>query len=301
MRSIELRVDITDVIDIGEPGAIAATLHLPDEIAEGAALELIAAIHGGGYTRGYWHPRYTGFSGYSFAEDMAARGYGVLAFDMLGMGESARPDDESRLSRAKAAAAHHHVVTDVAAGLRDGRWASAGRIATTGIGHSMGGMMVIAQQGRHRSFDRLAALGWANQPMVLGDTDPATMAKAIAPGYLATPRETMRALFYWPDVPLALVEADEAAGSTTPACLGRDALTPGIVHADAAAMTCPVFLMHGQIDTSPDPLGEARYFRASRDVTVMTLEETAHCHNFATLRHRLWDRLDRWIASLPVA
>ncbi|MDB5738857.1 MAG: hypothetical protein JWO65_2525, partial [Sphingomonas bacterium] len=45
--------------------------------------------------------------------------------------------------------------------------------------------------------------------------------------------------------------------------------------------------------------GEASYFKASPDVTVMVLPETAHCHNFATLRHRLWDRMDRWIVSLP--
>ena len=109
----------------------------------------------------------------------------------------------------------------------------------------------------------------------------------------------MRKLFYWPDVPQGLIEADEAAGSTTPSCLGRDALTPGIVHEASARITCPVFLMHGEIDTSPDPHGEVAFFKASPDVTLMVLERTAHCHNFATLRHRLWDRLDAWVTSTP--
>jgi pimeloyl-ACP methyl ester carboxylesterase len=301
MRSIELRIDVTDTIAIGEPAAIAATLHLPDTVAEGATLELLIAIHGGGYTRGYWHPRFDGFPGYSFAEHMTALGYAVAAFDMLGMGESARPEDEAKLSREKAAAAHHQVAAEIEAGLASGRWASAGHIVTTGIGHSMGGLMVITQQGWHRSFDRLAVLGWANLPMVLGDIDPAEMAAAIRPGYLPSPRVAMRGFFYAPDVPLALIKADEAAGTTTPSCLGRDALTPGIVHAEAAAIACPVFIAHGVIDTSPDPRGEAAYFKASQDVTVMVLPDTAHCHNFATLRHRLWDRMDRWIASLPIA
>jgi hypothetical protein len=57
--------------------------------------------------------------------------------------------------------------------------------------------------------------------------------------------------------------------------------------------------MHGAVDTSPRPHAEVGYFRASPDVTLMVLPETAHCHNFATLRHRLWDRLDSWISSLP--
>jgi pimeloyl-ACP methyl ester carboxylesterase len=144
-------------------------------------------------------------------------------------------------------------------------------------------------------------LGWANQPMTLGDVTPEELAASIEPGYLASPRVAMRALFYAPDVPLALIEADEAAGSTTPSCLGRDALLPGIVHAASAAIDCPLFLMHGAVDTSPDPHGEVPFFRGSRDVTLMVLEDTAHCHNFATLRHRLWDRLDRWIGSVPTA
>ena len=57
--------------------------------------------------------------------------------------------------------------------------------------------------------------------------------------------------------------------------------------------------MHGEIDTSPDPHGEVAFFKASPDVTLMVLERTAHCHNFATLRHRLWDRLDGWVTSTP--
>jgi pimeloyl-ACP methyl ester carboxylesterase len=98
-----------------------------------------------------------------------------------------------------------------------------------------------------------------------------------------------------------LIEADEAAATRTPSCLGRDALKPGIVHDASASITCPVFVMHGAVDTSPDPHGEVRYFKSSDDVTVMVLRDTAHCHNFATRRRELWDRLDRWIGSLPVA
>jgi pimeloyl-ACP methyl ester carboxylesterase len=216
------------------------------------------------------------------------------------MGESTKPEPETLLSRAAIAAANHQVTTEIAAGLQDGRWGRAPGITITGIGHSIGGMMVITQQAAHRSFDRVAVLGWANQPLVLAGLDPAALAASIAPGYLASPREQMRPLFYAPDVPKALIEADEAAGSTTPACLGRDALRPGIVHEASAAITVPVFVMHGAIDTSPNPHGEVAFFSASNDVTLMRLPDTAHCHNFATLRHRLWNRLHVWIASLPV-
>ena len=299
MKTIELRIDVAAATGIAGT-EIAASLHLPEALSLDA-IELLFCIHGGGYTRGYWHPSFDGFPGYSFAEHMTARGRAVLAIDLLGMGESSKPEPETLLSRAKVAAASHQAVAEIASGLQDGRWATAGRVIVTGIGHSIGGMMVITQAAAHPSFDRVAVLGWANQPMVLGDTDPATMAASITPGYLSTPRPMMRALFYAADVPLALIEADEACATRTPACLGRDALTPGIVHMASAAIISPVFVMHSDVDTSPAPHGEAAFFTGSRDVTLMVLEDTAHCHNFATLRHRLWDRLDRWIDSLPIA
>lgn len=299
MRTIELRIDVAAVTGI--PGTeVAASLHLPDALSD-AAIELLFCVHGGGYTRGYWHPAFEGFPGYSFAEHLTARGRTVLAIDLLGMGESSKPEPETLLSRAKVAAASHQAVTQIVRGLQDGRWARAARVIVTGIGHSIGGLMVITQAAGHPSFDRVAVLGWSNQPMVLGDTDPATLAASITPGYLASPRQTMRALFYAADVPLALIEADEACGTKTPACLGRDALTPGIVHAASAAIASPVFVMHSDVDTSPAPHGEVAFFSGSCDVTLMVLEDTAHCHNFGVLRHRLWDRLDRWIDSLPLA
>jgi len=299
MRSIALTIDVSASTGL-EEASLAACLHLPDTVPEGLPLELLVCLHGGGYTRGYWHPAFADFAGYSFAEDFSARGHAILAIDLLGMGESFKPEPETLLSRAMVAAANHQATTDVVRGLQDGSWAKAAAVTVTGVGHSIGGMMVITQAAAHQSFARVAVLGWANQPMVLGDADPAMLARAIEPGYLATPRLMMRALFYAPDVPLALIEADEAAGSTTPSCLGRDALTPGIVHQASAAIACPVFVMHGAIDTSPDPHGEVAFFKGSNDVTLMVLPDTAHSHNFAQRRHALWDRLNGWIAATPV-
>ncbi len=298
MRTHELRIDVA--CSTGLAGAhIACSLHLPDDLPAGAPSELLICVHGGGYTRAYWHPRFPDFPGYSFAEHVCARNRAVLAIDLLGIGESTKPEPETLLSREIVAAASHQVTTEITQGLQDGRWGRVERITTTGIGHSIGGMMVITQQAIHQSFDRLAVLGWANQPLVLAGLDPAALAASIAPGYLASPRAQMRPLFYAPDVPKALIEADEAAGSTTPACLGRDALRPGIVHDASAAITVPVFIMHGSTDTSPNPHGEVAFFTGSDDVTLLRLPETAHCHNFATSRHRLWDRLEGWLVALP--
>ena len=287
MKSTELKIDVAPAADLGEPVYLAATLHLPDGM-DPAPAHLLFALHGGGYTRAYWDPAFADAS-YSFARFFTGRGKAVLTVDMLGMGESSQPEPESRLSRAIIAAAHAAALADVRA--RFDR-----PVSVTGIGHSMGGMMIVDQAAAHGGMGRVAVLGWANEAMVLGDTDVATLKGGLIPsGYLASPRERMRKLFYWPDVPEALILADEAAGSTTPATLGRNALTPGIVHAAAARIAVPVLVVQSEIDTSPSPGKEPGYFSASSDVELQRVANAAHCQNFASTRLEHWRALDEWI------
>ena len=288
MTSEDFMIDVTAAAVIGQSVHIAATLHLPDSLPEDGPLELIFALHGGGYTRAYWNPTFADDS-YSFARFFTDRGKAVVAIDMLGMGQSSRPEPESKLSRATIAAAHAAALAHVVARL--GRPPS-----VTGIGHSMGGLMIITQAADYPAFDRVAVLGWANEPMQLGDTDPATLRADLIPsGYLPTPRVPMRGFFYAPDVPLGLIEADEASGSTTPSCLGRDALTPGIVHGASAKIAVPVLIVQSAIDTSSAPTREPAHFTGSPDVELQILDNAAHCQNFASTRARHWKDLDRWI------
>ncbi|MDB5685476.1 MAG: hypothetical protein JWR77_65, partial [Rhizorhabdus sp.] len=204
------------------------------------------------------------------------------------------------LNRMKIAAASASALEETLTGLRNGRWGSCGEITVTGVGHSIGGMMIITQAAAFGGFDRVAVLGWANEAMILGDTDMATLAAGMPPeGYLHTPAEAMRALFYLADVPMDVVTADEADRSATPSCLGRDALTPGIVHAAAAAIRAPIFVLHSVVDTSPAPHKEVTYFTGSDDVTLSVLQGAAHCQNFATTRREHWERFERWVDSVP--
>jgi pimeloyl-ACP methyl ester carboxylesterase len=287
MHSIDMMLDVTSATGLGQQIQIAATLHLPGDLNERPA-HLIFAIHGGGYQRSYWHPPFADES-YSFAHFFTGLGKAVLAIDMLGMGQSTRPEPESGLSGSVIAGAHAEALRQVST-----QWQTP--VSITGVGHSMGGMMLIAQAAAHPAFDRVAVLGWANEPMILGDTDVAALQAGLIPsGYIATPREPMRKLFYWADVPLTLIEADEALASTTPASLGREALTPGIVHRDAARIEVPVLVVQSEIDTSPAPDREPAYFSASSKVELQILEDAAHCQNFAGTRAEHWRRLSDWI------
>ncbi|MEJ6011044.1 alpha/beta hydrolase [Novosphingobium aquae] len=287
MKSTDMMLDVTLATGLAQQTCIAATLHLPGDMGE-PPTQLIFAVHGGGYTRGYWHPPFADDS-YSFARWFTGQGKAVLTIDMLGMGESSRPEPESSLSGAIIARAHADALRQVVA-----QWA--GPISVTGVGHSMGGMMIIAQAAAHPAMDRVAVLGWANEPMILGDTDVAALQAGLIPsGYLATAREPMRGLFYASDVPMALIEADEAHGSTTPVTLGREALTPGIAHAAAAKIAVPVLVVQSEVDTSPAPDKEPAYFSSSPSVELHLLEAAAHCQNFAGTRSAHWARLDEWI------
>ena len=287
MKTIDKMLDVTEAAGLDEATRIAASLHLPDNMPEGP-LDLLFAIHGGGYRRSYWHPPFADES-YSFAQWFTDRGKAVLAIDMLGMGESSRPEPESQLSQSAIVAAHADALAQVVRELDR-------PVSVTGIGHSMGGMMIIAQAAAYPVFDRVAVLGWANEPMILGDSDVETLQAGLIPsGYLPTPRVPMRALFYWRDVPQSLIEADEAHASTTPATLGRAALTPGIVHDAAARIAVPVLVVQSAVDTSPAPEREPGYFSAAPDVALDILEDAAHCQNLAGTRARHWANLDAWI------
>ncbi|WP_422342797.1 alpha/beta hydrolase [Parasphingorhabdus sp.] len=287
MISNDMMLDVTSATGLNDKTLVAATLHLPDDMSDGQ-LQLVFALHGGGYSRLYWHPTFADES-YSFARWFTDHGKAVLTVDMLGMGESSRPEPEDCLSRNIIAAAHADALAQVVAKLEQ-------PVGVTGIGHSMGGMMIIAQAANHSGLDRIAVLGWANEPMELGDTNVETLLSDLpASGYIPTAREPMRKLFYWPDVPLKLIEADEAHASTTPVTLGKDALKPGIVHEAAAQITLPVLIVQSVVDTSPSPQKEISYFKTASSVELQTLENAAHCQNFASTRATHWNDLNSWI------
>jgi len=142
MISTDLLLDVTPSLGLGEPANVAATLHCPAALPEGP-VDLLFAVHGGGYRRSYWHPVFADET-YSFARWFTDRGKAVLAIDMVGMGESSRPEPERRLSRAGIAAAHASALNQVIERL--------GRpVNVTGIGHSMGGMLATRYALNHSS------------------------------------------------------------------------------------------------------------------------------------------------------
>ena len=69
----------------------------------------------------------------------------------------------------------------------------------------------------------------------------------------------------------------------------------------AALIDAPVLIGYGVVDVSPDPRAEAGLYRRCPDITTLVLADSAHCHNMASSRHRLWRRLLDWAATVTFA
>ncbi len=298
-----MRFDVSEVV--GEQAFLAATYYPARN--DSAAPALLVCLPGGTYSREYWDLNMVGHSGYSFAEFATDNGYAVLTVDPLGTGESSKPTRDFDF-------------TDIAAALAD---AVAAVPAATGnhappiaVAHSLGGYLAITQQALFPSYAGLAIFGCTNQHVAPLNLDPVFIARAatadgraelaqeilsaLPEAYFEGPREYLQSWFHLDDVPADVVEADcVTAKSVVPRVFGT-ALIPGVVAEHAALIDVPVLLGYGVVDVSPNPRAEVALYCSSPDITTLVLADSAHCHNMASSRRRLWQRLLAWTEVVAV-
>jgi hypothetical protein len=298
--SIELTIDVSEAADLGEPLQVAASIFLPESARDESPF--VVCLPGGGYTRDYYDARFPNMSGYSMAEWFTARGCIMCTLDHLGTGASARPRNEPALSPTVIAAANHSASTQIGkmieCGTLPGNFSPIAISRKIGVGHSMGGMLLIVQQALHETFDQVAPVGWTNQVMELGEPfEPPTLPADAPPAsrYVVVERGTLqRRLFYWPDIPESLISYDERCATVIPITLLGEIMRPRTVATYAGAITAPVFLAFGVRDNCKDPHREPTTYPACPDITLYILPQSGHCHNFASSRVLLWKRLLAW-------
>lgn len=316
MIYLDLTFDVTDEVGSGETLAQTAWLFLPDD--PGTAHAAVLALPGGTYDKHYWHLDVPGYPGYSFAEHLADRGYIVVALDHLGVGHSTDPRASGTPGLELLAKGDAAVAGQLRAALRSGELAAPVPcldIPVVGAGHSMGACLTTMVQSATRPYDAVVLLGYGVQiTNVHNDTDADEIEAGVQQG-LETLRwmngfppdaqwgvvqraHLRRPLFHAPDVPDAVVAADDAVESRVPLRAAASAITPGYVEKYAEAVDVPVFLGYGDLlDVSPEPRAEVLNYRNSGDVTLYLVEGSAHCHNFAGNRAALWDRIAGWIPT----
>jgi pimeloyl-ACP methyl ester carboxylesterase len=316
MRSVELHIPLT------EGSHVAASVFLPEPDALPDRPIVIFASPGGGYARGYFDLRLPGRTGYSQAEHHTGRGFILVAYDHLGAGGSSTAGLET-LTIESIAAANDAAVREIARRLMAGAVSDGFPPLKTmiriGIGQSMGGGVTILMQGRHRTFDAIAPLGYSAIHTVLPQRTEAERERGKAifefsretdPRNLSVAETSLRVPdfaypFHWEDVPAEIVKADLGSGfplrdpmppwasPTIPNCVVA-MMAPGYVKAEAAMIDAPVLMGFGERDTSQAPHLESSAFPRSTNISVYVAPNMAHMHNFASTRHLLWDRIAGW-------
>jgi pimeloyl-ACP methyl ester carboxylesterase len=316
--SHELVVDVSAALPFGdEVNTISADVHVPD----GRPRAVLVCWPGGSYDRSYWNAQIEGHSGYSAVEHLVARGVVVVNADHLGVGRSSRPADVDGVDLETMAAANDAFAREVrrrlAAGELDERLPAMDGVPFVAVGHSLGGLICVVTQALHDTYDAVANLGYTHgskdvieEGEMGGFDDPEAPRRAAEEqakaffggtwddGYGVPPREPNHAWLYAPSVPAEVIAADDRTVAAWPRQAYVEALLAGHTPPYAAKVTAPVLIAFGDRDVPAHPRDDAGFYTAAADITVLTLPDSAHCHNFASSRHLLWDRLGTWAESV---
>lgn len=313
--------DVRLTIETGALGPVEMCARVVTPAAPAADAPLLFCVPGMSYGKEYWD---LALDGYSFARAMAAAGAVVVAVDNVGTGASDRPADGEAVTLAAMAEANAALADAVL-----GRLAAGDLVADLGpldpgrpigVGHSLGGCLVLLQQAAHSTFAGVAVLGFSNQPLAgiyedhereaeLTDAERFAWATEHLPPklwgrrwdelepYFELPRENFSDLFYAPGTPPEVIAADTASATSVPRTAAIETTIPRASAAAAAAIDVPVLLVYGATDLSPDPVGEPATYPAAPDVELLRLESSAHCHNVGPDRELLWAGLLGWVGG----
>ena len=328
LTSFDLRVPLPPAGDAPPGRELAASVYLPDESALAGRPPVLVLLPGNGYSRRYFDLDGPGFSQ---ARHHAASGAVVFAIDHLGTGDSSLPEPAATLAETAAAddAAVNVLVGRLRAGTLDADLPPVSPAAVIGAGHSLGGHILAAVQGRHRTFDGVAVIGasmtCAPIPLrpgtpvpVIPDGTPPEQAALIALGSI-----DFNWLYHWEEFSAAeagpdadelasLIAADIAAGlpmrtSAPPwgtlavPAFGYDMMQPGLMAAEASGIDVPVLIAAGERDGCHPLAGEAAAYATATDISLFTLARSAHMYNFAVTRAVLWNRLDEFVGYVTRA
>jgi alpha-beta hydrolase superfamily lysophospholipase len=313
---VSLTFDVTDGVGSGEQLTQKAWAFLPERPADARAVLLCLA--GGTYDKHYWHIDIDGHPGYSFGEHLAAAGFAVIAVDHLGVGDSTDPVALGPLGLELLARGDSEVASQVRERLRNGEIHDdlAHTLRLVGVGHSMGASLTTMVQATAHPYDAVVLLGYGVQiTNVYEDTadaadleariqqtiDAACQLSGAKPTDTHTfaPRAYLADLFYAGEVPQDVIDADTAVQSRVQVRAAAEVTTPGFVANYAPRLDVPVFLAFGAaLDVSPNPHAEPINYIGSPDVTLHLVPDSGHCHNFASHRTQLWDRIARWVPTV---
>jgi len=333
---VEVNVDVTTAAGFDEEVYTHAIVTLPEPETLDPSPIICFGFPGAGYSAGYFNFDMPGSLEGGQAGWHASRGWVFVGCDHLCAGASSSPSRPESMTFQQLVAANQATVEHVTTLLRQGISKDFPALADAvrlGVGQSMGGAFLIAQQGQYGSFDGIAVLGYSARhlefprapgirptpkpylprwaptfPVIsvpMTDIDPSL---GVRPDGL--PEFTND--FHFDDEPTDIVAADMRGyptrngnvphwgSGTIPPC-GIAVMAPGAVAHEAALVNVPVFIGMGERDLCSQPLTEPLAYECASDVTVFVCQGMAHMHNFAKTRKKLWARVESWGSGIGAA
>lgn len=216
----------------------------------GATVQLL--VHGATYNRDYWDFGVVDGTRYSYARDVAARGFPTFAMDEIGAGKSSHPPSEKITIQAAAHVAHQMIEA-----LRRGDLGGVpfGKVIT--VGHSLGSVVVWEEAILYGDTDGVIVTGAAHalttaflnlnafQP---ASSDPRFSDENLDPGYLTTVPGIRAAAFYHPpdDDPAVIARDEQVKDLVAGPELGSG--LPVVTSAATLAIQVPVLTILGEHD-----------------------------------------------------
>jgi len=307
------------LVEVGElmPGegtlTVAADVFVPSRMRSPPVA--LFCLPGGALTRQYYHLRAEG--DFSFAAYMASRGFIVVTLDPLGVGDSTRPRAGFELTPRLLAQANSLAVEILREDLKSGRVTGQAlpQLQSIGVGHSMGAMLTILQQAEYGGHAALVLLGFSAQglPAALSAqessyaADPAgaranlvrlARLRGSDPYPEITRSAQSKELFAGANADRRGVEALQRARSSLLLSAGLFSMIPGSTAPECAQIDTPLLLGVGDRDIAGPPHEIPASFPASRDLTLLVLPATGHCHFVFDSRHRLFERVASWCEAI---
>ncbi len=282
---------------------IEVELHRPAE-----PRALLFCLPGGGMTRGYFTLGGDG-SRYNFAAAMVRRGFAVALADQPGTGSNLGTGFDGDVMPADAAERFAAIARELAGEL------GTRAVSVIGVGHSMGGVMIVMTAAAGAPFDGLILLGsnveglpealldqerpYAGRPGAFWPALPelarqrrAQRPKSSEERAAETARVGMRAEQFAGEnaAATALLSAVRAPLYTPGAIVS---MMPGALAASAAAVRIPVLLVRGEHDIGARAATAGAAFTGA-PCEAVELEGAGHNHFVTAAMPELIDTVTQW-------
>ena len=279
--------------------ALCAELHEPKTSTD---KPLLFCLPGGGLTQDYFDLA----TEYSFVRRMTDAGYSVITMDHPGIAANALPSGHPYFTPRDAATYLNQALS---------QWCN--DTPAIGIGHSMGGMMIMLMQGAHSPFSGLGLFGSSAGGLDWGlsedekqyinqegnfkrDLEKLALAKFGGPYSRASGGPSGESITFGGETAELTKRLREISCEMNSAS-AMMSMMRGSFKTEVEAITVPLLFAFGDHDIGIPPKDVPKDFINAKLVEVNILKDTGHNHFAFKSINTLCDKFDYWVSSLDSA